>query len=164
MDGKITFRFARKSDAGLVLKFIKLLAEYENMGDDVSANQELLEDWMFDREKAEAVFAEVDGKPVGMALFFYKFSTPIGKCGIYMEDLFVMQEYRGRGIGKALMQKLASVAAERGCDRLEWSCMNWNKPSIDFYLSLGATPLTPWTMYRLEGGELDMLAGSKDGN
>ena len=152
------FRFAEKADAPLILAFIKALAEYERMQDQVVATEALLEEWLFDKHGAEVLFVLEDGREVGFALFFGSFSTFLGRAGIYLEDLFVLPEKRGRGYGKALLRKLASIAVERGCGRLEWSCLNWNEPSIGFYLSMGAQPLEDWTTYRLEGASLEHVA------
>ena len=105
------------------------------------ATEDLLREWIFEKQKAEVLLAEEDGIPVGFALFFHNFSTFLGRAGIYLEDLFVMPEHRGKGYGKALLRRLAQITMERGCGRLEWACLNWNKPSIDFYLSLDATPM-----------------------
>lgn len=151
-------RFATEKDAWLILDFIKKLAEYEKMLDEVVATEELLKEWIFEKKKAEVIFALDGGKEVGFALFFHNFSTFLGRAGIYLEDLFVLPEYRGRGHGKALLKKLAEIAVERGCGRLEWCCLDWNKPSIDFYLSLGAKPLDNWTIYRMAGNELKEFA------
>lgn len=148
---KTEFRIAERKDTGLILQFIKALADYEKMSDEVVADEKILEEWLFDKKKAEVIFALEDGKEVGFALFFHNFSTFLGRAGIYLEDLFVFPEYRGRGHGKSLIKKLASIAKERGCGRLEWACLDWNKPSIDFYLSLGATPMSDWTVYRVAG-------------
>lgn len=148
------FRFANKKDCGKILDFIKQLAEYENMADDVVATEELLKEWIFEKQKAEVIFALENEKEVGFALFFHNFSTFLGRAGIYLEDLFVLPEYRGKGYGKGLLKQLAKIAVERGCGRLEWSCLDWNKPSIDFYLSLGAVPMDEWTVYRLTGDTL----------
>ena len=158
MENKLTFRFASREDTGLVLDFIKRLAEYEKMSDQVIADEQTIEHNIFDRKFAEVIFAEENGKAVGFALFFHNFSTFLGKPGIYLEDLFVLPEYRGKGYGKALLKKLASIAVERGCGRLEWCCLDWNKPSIDFYLSLGAVPMSDWTTYRITGDTLNALA------
>lgn len=158
MENKITFRFAKKEDTGLILDFIKKLAIYEKMLDEVVATEDLLKEWIFEKEKAEVIFALYDGKEVGFALFFHNFSTFLGRSGIYLEDLFVLEEYRHKGIGKAVLKKLAEITVERGCGRLEWSCLNWNKPSIDFYLSLKATPMNEWGVYRLMGESLKSLA------
>ncbi len=152
------YRFADKNDAPIILGFIKALAEYEKMSDDVVATEELLKKWIFDEKKAEVIFALEDGKEVGFALFFHNFSTFLGRSGIYLEDLFVLPEYRKKGYGKGLLKQLAKIAKERECGRLEWSCLDWNKPSIDFYLSLGATPLDEWTTYRLTGDTLTRFA------
>ena len=152
------FRFAERKDTPLILKFIKDLARYEKMEDQVSAQEEELEEWIFDKQKAEVLFVTLDGKEIGFALFFHNFSTFLGKAGIYLEDLYVMPEYRGKGYGKLILRKLASIAVERGCGRLEWWCLDWNKPSIDFYLSLGAVPMDDWTVYRIAGDTLKELA------
>lgn len=158
MDPEINFRYAGRSDVPLILRFVKELAEYEKLQDEVVADEKTLEDWLFDRQKAEVIFALEDGKEVGYALFFHNFSTFLGRAGIYLEDLYIQPEYRGRGHGKGLLKKLASIAVERGCGRLEWSCLDWNRPSIDFYLSLGAQPMSDWTVYRLAGSTLTELA------
>lgn len=155
---ELSFRFAEEKDCGLILHFIRQLAEYEKMLDEVVADEELLKKWIFEKEKAEVIFALVDGKEIGFALFFHNFSTFLGRAGIYLEDLFVEPEYRGRGYGKALLKKLAQIAVERGCGRLEWWCLDWNKPSIDFYLSMGAEPMSDWTTYRVAGDKLDEMA------
>lgn len=153
-----SFRFAEEKDTGLILQFIKDLAEYEKMFDEVVATEDLLKEWIFEKQKAEVIFALEDNKEVGFALFFHNFSTFLGRAGIYLEDLYVKLEYRGKGYGKGLLKKLAQVAIERGCGRLEWWCLDWNKPSIDFYLSLGAKPMNEWTTYRFEGATLNALA------
>ena len=151
-------RFADENDLALILDFIKQLATYEKMLDEVVATEELLKEWLFDRKVAEVIFIMEDDAEVGFALFFHNFSTFLGKAGIYLEDLFVKPEYRGKGYGKALIRKLASIAVERGCGRLEWSCLDWNQPSIDFYLSLGAEAMDEWTVYRVAGDTLANLA------
>ena len=151
-------RFANENDLALILDFIKQLATYEKMLDEVVATEELLREWLFVRKVAEVIFIMEDDVEVGFALFFHNFSTFLGKAGIYLEDLFVKPEYRGKGYGKALIRKLASIAVERGCGRLEWSCLDWNQPSIDFYLSLGAEAMDEWTVYRVAGDTLANLA------
>ncbi len=153
-----SIRFATEKDTDLILDFIKGLAEYEKMENEVVATSELLKEWIFEKKKAEVIFAVEDEKEVGFALFFHNFSTFLGRSGIYLEDLFVLPEYRGKGHGKALLKKLAEITVERGCGRLEWCCLDWNKPSIDFYLSLGAKPLDDWTIYRMTGYELENFA------
>ena len=158
MNTEVKFRFAKRSDIPLILDFIKGLAEYEKMSDEVVADEKTLEEWIFDKQKAEVIFALEGEKAVGFALFFHNFSTFLGRAGIYLEDLFVLPEYRGKGYGKALLKKLAAITVERGCGRLEWCCLDWNKPSIDFYLSLGAQPLSDWTTYRVTGKTLSELA------
>ena len=154
----LTFRYATREDCSLILSFIKELAEYERMLDEVVATPELLEEWIFDKQKAEVLFAVEDAGEVGFALFFSNFSTFLGKAGLYLEDLYVRPEYRGKGYGKALLKQVAKAATERGYGRLEWSCLDWNTESIDFYLSLGAKPLEDWTMYRAAGSTLEDLA------
>ena len=157
---KLTFRFAAEEDTAKILYFIKTLADYENMLDEVIATEELLREWIFEKKKAEVIFAVEDGKEVGFALFFHNFSTFLGRAGLYLEDLFVMPEYRGKGCGKAILKELARIAVERGCGRMEWWCLDWNRPSIDFYLSLGAEPMSDWTVYRIAGNTLKELAES----
>ncbi|MBR6408302.1 MAG: GNAT family N-acetyltransferase [Clostridia bacterium] len=154
----ITFRYARKEDCGLILRFIKELAAYEKMSDEVVATKELLGEWIFDRQKAEVIFACENGKEIGFALFFHNFSTFLGRAGIYLEDLFILPEHRGKGYGKETLKRLAQIAVERDCGRLEWSCLDWNRPSIDFYLSLGSIPMEDWTTYRVAGDTLKRLA------
>lgn len=153
---ELMIRQAERKDCAMILSFIKALAEYENMADEVVADEALLEEWIFDKQKAEVIFAVEDGKEVGFALFFHNFSTFLGRAGIYLEDLFVLPEYRGKGYGKALLKKLAEITVERGCGRLEWSCLDWNQPSIDFYLSLGAVRMDDWTTYRMVGEALNV--------
>lgn len=154
----LTFRYAQPEDCGLILKFIQALAEYEGMLEEVVATEPLLREWIFEKKKAEVLFACEDGREVGFALFFHNFSTFLGRAGMYLEDLYVLPEYRGRGYGKALLRQLAKLAVERGCGRLEWWCLDWNRPSIDFYLSLGAEPMKDWTVYRIAGDTLADLA------
>lgn len=154
----LQFRFAEPTDTALILRFIKELASYEKMSNEVIATEELLKEWIFDKQKAEVIFAVLDGKEIGFALFFHNFSTFLGRAGIYLEDLFVLPEYRGKGYGKSLLKQLAQIALERKCGRLEWWCLDWNQPSIDFYLSLGAEPMEDWTVYRIAGETLNQLA------
>lgn len=154
---QITFRMAQPEDTALILHFIRELAVYEKMEDQVVATEELLTEWLFEKQKAEVVIGEAEGKPVGFALFFHNFSTFLGRAGIYLEDLFVEPSERGKGYGKALLTHLAQLAVERGCGRLEWSCLDWNQPSIDFYLSMGAERMDDWTTYRLTGEKLDKM-------
>ena len=158
MSEKFTFRYAKRDDISLILQFIKDLAAYEKMINEVVADEKTLEEWVFDKQKAEVIFAVVDDEEIGFALFFHNFSTFLGRAGIYLEDLFVKPEYRGKGYGKAILKKLAAIAVERGCGRLEWWCLDWNKPGIDFYLSLGAEPMDDWTVYRITGDTLSNLA------
>ena len=158
MDETIEFRFARCGDVPQILTFIRELADYEGMLDQVVATEELLTKWLFEKEKAEVLLGSCGGKTVGFALFFHNFSTFLGRGGIYLEDLYVCPEYRGRGYGKAFLMQLAAVAVERGCGRLEWWCLDWNKPSIDFYLGMGAKAMSDWTVYRIDGERLQEMA------
>ncbi len=158
---QLTFRFAEEQDTALILEFIQGLAAYEKMSDEVVATEELLREWIFEKQRAEVIFAMEGDQTVGFALFFHNFSTFLGRAGIYLEDLFVLPEHRGKGYGKAILQKLAAIAVERGCGRLEWSCLDWNQPSIDFYLSLGAKQMEEWTVYRVTGDTLEQLAERK---
>lgn len=153
-----TIRQADINDVSIILSFIKDLAEYENMSDQVVATEELLKEWLFEKKKAEVLLAMEGDTPVGFALYFYNFSTFLGRAGIYLEDLFVKKEYRGKGYGKALLKELARIAVSQGCGRLEWCCLDWNQPSIDFYLSLGARTMDDWTQYRVTGDTLKVLA------
>lgn len=154
---QISYRFAKEGDEAKVLYFIKELASYEKMLEEVVATEELLREWLFEKQKAEVLFAMKDGEEIGFALFFHNFSTFLGRAGIYLEDLYVKPEYRGCGYGKALLKKLACIALERGCGRLEWWCLDWNQPSIDFYIAMGAEPMKDWTVYRLAGEALGRL-------
>ena len=160
-----TFRFAEAADTPLILNFIRALAEYEKMADLVVADEALLGDQLFQKRNAEVILAMEEGKEVGFALFFHNFSTFLGRSGLYLEDLYVLPEFRGKGYGKALLQKLAAIAVERGCGRMEWWCLDWNQPSIDFYKALGAEPMDDWTVYRLTGETLtNMAQGSVEQN
>lgn len=152
------FRLATVEDCGLILDFIKQLATYEKMLDEVVATEEILKEWVFEKQRAEVIFVLEEGKEVGFALFFHNFSTFLGRSGLYLEDLFVLPEYRGKGYGKALLHRLAEIAVERRCGRLEWVCLDWNQPSIDFYKSLGAVPMDEWTIYRIAGQRLTEFA------
>ena len=154
----INIRNANINDSATILGFIKELAEYENMSNDVVVTEELLKQNIFEKKLAEVILAEFDNKPVGFALFFHNFSTFLGKGGIYLEDLYVQPAMRGKNIGKTLLSSLAKLAVERDCGRLEWSCLNWNEPSIKFYKSQGAIPMNEWTVYRVTGNELNELA------
>ena len=158
----LTFRAAARDDVPLILEFIKKLADYEKMLPDVTATPELLEHWLFDKRAAEVLFAVADGKEVGFALFFSNFSTFLGKAGLYLEDLFVLPDYRGQGIGKAMLAELARLSNERGYGRMEWACLDWNEPSINFYRSIGANDMSDWTTYRLTGSALVKLAATGD--
>ena len=156
----LTFRYANETDCALILRFIRELAEYENLQGEVVATEELLREWIFRKQKAEVLFALEEGKEIGFALFFHNFSTFLGKAGIYLEDLYITAACRGKGYGKALLQKLAQITVERGCGRLEWWCLDENRPGVDFYLSLGAQPMDEWTVFRFTGDTLAAHAGA----
>lgn len=153
-----SFRSAERRDVPLILRYIRELARYEKLEEEVVATEEILEEWLFDKEKAEVIIAMAEGKEVGFALFFHNFSTFLGRAGIYLEDLYVEPAHRGQGIGTALLRELARIAVARGCGRLEWWCLDWNTPSIDFYRSLGAEAMDDWTVYRISGETLGKLA------
>ena len=155
---KFNIRTARADETGTILKFIKKLADYEKLSNEVEATEETLYESIFVRHEAEVIFAEENDEVVGFALFFHNFSTFVGRKGLYLEDLFVLPEKRGRGYGKALLQRLAQIALERNCGRMEWVCLDWNTPSINFYKSIGATPLEDWTIYRLTEEKLRTFA------
>lgn len=154
---QISFRYANDNDTTLILTFINELAKYEQMADEVIASEELLNEWLFKKEIAEVIFIMENKKEIGFALFFHNFSTFLGRGGIYLEDLYVKSEYRGKGYGKAIFKQIAKIAVERNCGRLEWCYLDWNKPSIDFYLSLGAKVVDEWTTYRISGDILNEL-------
>ena len=154
----VKFREATEADVGVILQFIRALADYEKMSDDVVATEEILREWLFEKRSANVVFAMEGDKAVGFALYFYNFSTFLGRAGLYLEDLFVLPEYRGRGYGTGLLAHLAAIAVERGCGRMEWVCLDWNQPSIDLYRSKNAVSLDDWTIYRLTGDALTDMA------
>ncbi len=159
IDG-LQLRLAERRDVGQILQFITALAEYEQLLDQVVATEQKLLDTLFgDKPYAEVVIAEYQQQPAGFALFFHNYSTFLAKPGIYLEDLFVLPELRGKGIGKALITYLAQLAVSRDCGRLEWSVLDWNQPAIDFYQSLGATMLHDWRINRVTGASLQQMAG-----
>jgi GNAT superfamily N-acetyltransferase len=155
----IVIRSATRADVPLILALIKELAEYERLTHEVTANEQRLSHYLFgDSPKAEVLIAELDGEAGGFALYFHNFSTFLAKPGIYLEDLYVRSALRGRGMGEALLRRLAQIAVERGCGRLEWAVLDWNEPAIGFYKRLGATPMNEWTVHRVAGDALARLA------
>jgi GNAT superfamily N-acetyltransferase len=159
----LSIRPASEADVALILRFIQKLAEYEKLSHEVVATEGLLREHLFGAEPgAEVILAYWGAEPVGFAVFFHNFSTFLARPGIYLEDLFVEPEQRGKGIGKALLARLAGIAVERGCGRMEWAVLNWNDPSINFYRGLGAEPKDEWTVYRLSGDALQRLANGRD--
>ncbi|MDF2594118.1 MAG: hypothetical protein K0R69_459 [Clostridia bacterium] len=161
-DASFSVRFAEPEDIELILYFIKELAKYEDLLDQVVATEEVLHKWLFEQKAAEVIIGEYGGRPIGFMLFFHNFSTFLGKAGIYLEDLYIEPHMRGKGLGKKMLKHLAQVALERSCGRLEWWCLDWNKSSIGFYKSLGAMPMDEWTVYRVSDEALQKLAGEDD--
>ncbi len=156
----LEIRPGRRADVPMIASLIRGLARFEKLEDEVTMTEDLLAKGLFgDRPYAETLLAEEDGTPVGFALFFHNFSTFMARPGLYLEDLFVVPELRGGGIGRALLVELARVAVQRGCGRLEWSVLDWNREAIRFYERLGARPNSEWTVYRLTGEALRSLAG-----
>ena len=153
-----TIRAARPDEAGVVLDLIRQLAVYEKCENDVVADEATLRRSLFVERSAEVVFAEENGVVVGFALFFHNFSTFVGRKGMYLEDLFVIPEKRGLGYGKALLKYVARLAVERNCGRMEWICLDWNEPALKIYRSLGAVPMSDWTVQRLDGQALQEFA------
>lgn len=152
-------RLALRQDVPTILEFIRALAEYEHLSDQCIATEEALAASLFgDRPAAEVLLAEWDGEPVGFALFFHNYSTFLARPGLYLEDLFIVPSARGLGLGKLLLQRLASIAEERGCGRMEWWVLDWNEPAIEFYRRLGAEPMSDWTVYRLDRPQIARLA------
>ena len=156
---EVGIRLATEEDVPLILRFVKELAEYERLSHEVTATEQDLRESLFGEFRvAETLLAYLGDEPAGFALFFHNFSTFLGKPGLYLEDLYVSPEFRGAGIGRRLLSRLAKLADERGCGRLEWWVLDWNEPAINFYKSLGAKPMQDWTVYRVTGGELKELA------
>ncbi len=154
-----TIKSATRADVPLILSFIKELAEYEKLAHEVVATEELLAESLFGEDSpAKVIFAYLDNKAVGFALYFYNFSTFLGKPGLYLEDLYVKPEVRGQGIGKKILAYLAFIAKQKNCGRFEWWVLDWNKPALDFYKSIGAKPMDEWTVQRVTGKALDELA------
>ena len=158
MSNNLNIRPAHLQEAGLVLAFIKKLAEYEKCSDEVVANEATLYESLFVEHSAEVVFAEEDGEVIGFALFFHNFSTFVGRKGLYLEDLFILPKKRGKGYGKALLKYLAKLAVERNCGRMEWICLDWNQPALKVYRSIGAIPMDEWTVQRLDEQALKQFA------
>lgn len=158
MTNEFRIRSATADDVSLILRFIRELADYEKLLDEVVATEDLLHEWLFEKHKAEVIIGELAGEPVAFALFFHNFSTFLGRAGIYLEDLYVCPSARGRGIGTRMLAFLAELALERGCGRLEWWCLDWNTDSIAFYQSLGAEAMSDWTVHRVTGENLHKLA------
>lgn len=158
MDCNFTIRLATREDAKIIHDFIVGIATYEKMLDEVEGSVEDVERTLFDEHQAECLIGEENGVPVGFALFFHNYSTFKTRHGLYLEDLFVIPNKRGRGYGKKLLLHLTKIAKERNCGRMEWCCLDWNKPSIEFYKSLGAVPMDTWTTYRLNEEQIDKYA------
>ncbi len=161
MTQNMTIRLAEEKDVPLILTFIKELADYENLMQEVVATAEILHKSLFEERKAEVIIGEVDGEPVSFALFFSNFSTFLGKPGLYLEDLYVREKWRGYGFGKQLLGFLADLVIQRDYGRLEWWCLDENLPSVEFYKKMGAAPMDEWTVFRVTGDELNKLAKEK---
>jgi len=157
---RFSIRFAQVSDISLILRFIERLAEYEGLSEEVVATEDVLLDSLFVKKQAEVIIGELDGNPVAFALFFHNFSTFLGKANLYLEDLFVDERCRGQGMGRSMFACLARIAVERGCERLDWWCLDWNTSSIEFYERMGARPMSDWTVYRVDGLRLIELSGT----
>lgn len=153
-----TVRIAEEKDIPIVFSFIKELAEYEDLSHRVMATEEAIFHAMFEKRIIEAIIGEFEGIPVGFFLYYYTFSTFAGKTGIYLEDVYIKPEMRRKGFGKSMFEVMAALAKEKDCNKLEWQCLNWNKPSIQFYTSIGAKPVDDWTVYSLQGDKMDALA------
>ena len=158
---QFTIRPARPKEAGVVLDFIRKLADYEKCSDEVVADEATLYHSLFVERSAEVIFGEEDGEVIGFALFFHNFSTFLGRKGLYLEDLFILPEKRGRGYGKAMLKYLGNLALERRCGRMEWICLDWNKPALSVYRSIGAVPLDEWTVQRLTEPALRQFVKTK---
>lgn len=159
MEDKIfTIDFAKPEDYEIIYSFICKLAEYEKMTDDIKMTPEMLKENIFDKKECEVLIARENDIPIGFALFFYNFSTFLGKRGLYLEDLFILPEYRHKGYGKKIFKRLAEIAKEKDCGRMEWACLNWNKPSLDFYHSMGACQMNTWITHRLTQDKINKLA------
>jgi GNAT superfamily N-acetyltransferase len=159
---ELTIEPARESDVATVLAFIRDLAQYERLSDEVVATGEDLRRALFGpRPSAEVLIARLSDEPVGFALFFHNFSTFLARHGLYLEDVYVLPEHRGRGVGRTLLQRVAKLAVDRGCGRVEWAVLDWNEPAIRFYRDLGAIPMSDWTVFRLAGEALARAAGNR---
>lgn len=155
----VKLHFAEEKEIPVILSFIKELAEYEKLSDEVTADEEQLKKTLFgERKVAEVIIADYKNEPAGFMLFFHNYSTFLGKPGIYLEDLYVKKNLRGNGIGKLLLSYLSKIALERDCGRIEWAVLDWNEPSIQFYKKLGAKPMDEWTVFRVTGKEIENLA------
>ena len=155
---EITFRYARKADIPLILQFIRELAKYEGLENQLNVSEESIEDWIFIRNKAEVLFETVDNEVIGFCLFYHNFSTFMGGAGLYIEDLYIRPEYRNCGYGKKLFEKAAQIAVDRECKKLEFSCPNSNTTSMEFYKHMGASPMSDWTTFRISNNDLKSLA------
>ena len=156
---QLVLREAKKEDIQTILRFIKDLAEYENLLDEVGATEEILHDSIFIRKKSEALIVEYDQKAIGYAIYFYNFSTFTGRPGLYIEDIYIIPDMRKRGFGKEIFIHLATLAQEQNCARMEWACLNWNEPSMRFYEKMGAFPMSDWVIYRLDDKDIQNLSG-----
>lgn len=162
MGDNFNLRIAERHETGKILEYIKKLANYEKLLNQVVATEESLEYWIFEKGIGEVLFAEEDGEIIGFALYFFNFSTFEGRAGLYLEDVYIDEDKRHKGYGKKIFKKLAEIALERGCTRFEFVCLDWNEKSIEFYKKLGAKSMDDWTIYRLEVEEMEKLVNSKE--
>nr|WP_202063151.1 GNAT family N-acetyltransferase [Enterococcus sp. BWR-S5] len=146
---KLDYRYGEEQDTALILRYIKELAEYEGLPNEVKTDEATLKEWLFDKERAKVLFPLLDGKPIGFCVYFYNFSTFLGKSGLYIEDIYIEERYRGKGFGKQLIQKMFKLAKDEQLGRVEWACLNDNEPSFEFYVSQGAEPMSEWTVFRM---------------
>lgn len=158
MDETLVIRKASREDVPIILKFIRELAEYEQLLHEVVATEEILTESLFEKNQAHVIIAEKNCVPIGFALYFFNFSTFLGKANLYLEDLYVSPEARGSGAGRGLLIELGKIAVQNNCERLDWWCLDWNQKSIEFYKSMGAIPMDEWTVFRVEGNALKHLA------
>ena len=150
-----------KEDVDLILSLIKEMAIYENMLNEVIATKESIKESIFEKKQAKAMIAEFNGEPIGYVLYFFNYSTFVGRSGFYLEDIYIKKEYRGMGLGKEIFKVISKIAHENGCKRMEWSCLNWNTPSIKFYKSLVAIPMDEWTVYRLTEDNIKSIINNR---
>lgn len=147
---KLDYRYGEEKDLALIFQYIKEIAEYEGLLEEVKTDEETLREWLFEKERAKVLFPLINGQPIGFCVYFYNFSTFLGRSGLYIEDIYIEERYRGKGYGKQLLQKMFQIAKDEGLGRVEWACLNDNEPSFEFYVSQGAEPMSEWTVFRTD--------------